>query len=661
MSERRPALILIHGAGGSYAEALAAIATLREIPACFQDGDFYVPKAQGLLLRRLFFQADPSPFIQAVQKDALSHLLSSCFEPGIVDIESAVRIGEHRLMDEFPAIGFPVSPAARWRRARELRNEAAEAMDVFRPVLDAIQSQLSGTCEADVPALLQCHTSAEVADSIVAALALLRGMQETGGDLDTVASAVLYAHWLRARALAAGRSFEYGIDYRFVFVNYHEGTLHLAKYAPGDLYMADMPIGALPNFEAEVRELARQGIRLVRFEDHHPFSREQIESLERLRVDGLVERVAMSGGLDGIELPDDRHYCAADMVYNACLRGRPWDNGAMAALQVLAHAEDWVTDRTDTSKLFTSLIKGGLCKVEMAQQMLQCETAVDLHKLGPKFGWDTLVGEWEHIFDEIQDKLWGNVVCLRIPRANSANPNAPIPIGDVGASGPALDPCSDMPAPASGRPLGDHIQVLMVLAYRPPPDAPKVPVGKATEYFAREYPNADYFFYCYGSNLMVARRLNQADVSFNLGALMPLIGGPGDGGHAGAAVCRPEANAAYPHALLGRVSSGGFKRFCTYMAMRLEATTGCEVSEIRNLSRRMDSEQMARSSRRILLLAAGALLIGFLLVALHPGFAADAIEIGNQDLYQQVTPQADADTDEPEQIEPDDARFDNAF
>lgn len=104
MSERRPALILIHGGGGSYAEALDAIATLREIPACFVDGDFYVPKAQGLLLRRLFFQADPSPFIQAVQKVALSHLLASCFEPGVVEIERAVRISEQRLMNEFPTL-----------------------------------------------------------------------------------------------------------------------------------------------------------------------------------------------------------------------------------------------------------------------------------------------------------------------------------------------------------------------------------------------------------------------------------------------------------------------------------------------------------------------------------------------------------------------------
>ncbi|MFT5129151.1 MAG: hypothetical protein ACI8W8_002773, partial [Rhodothermales bacterium] len=378
-------------------------------------------------------------------------------------------------------------------------------------------------------------------------------------------------------------------------------------------------------------------------------------------------RVAMSGGLDGVELPDDQHYCAADMVYNACVRGRPWDTGAMAELQVLAHAEDWVTDRTDTSRLFTSLIKGGLCKVEMAQQMMDCETAADLHGLGSKLGWDSMVNEWEHSFDEIQDKLWANVVCLRIPRANSANADAAAPMGDAAASGPALDPCSDIPAPLDTRALGDHIQILMVMAYQPPPGAPKVPVGKAAEFFARECPDADYFFYCYGSNLMVARRLNQADVSFNLGALMPLIGGPGDGGHAGAAVCRPDSNAAYPHELLGRVSSGGFKRFCKYMAMRLEASTGCQVSEIRNLSRPLDSEQMARSSRRLLLLAAAALLVGFLLVAFHPGFALEAIESGNKDLFQQVSPEDPAGepaADDDEGVPADDkgdARFDNIF
>ena len=663
MSDRRPALILIHGAGGSYAEALDALDTLHDVPACYHDGAFHLPKSQGLLLRRLFFQTDDSPLIQAIQKDALSHLLNSCFEPGIVDLERSVAIHERRLLDEFPKIGFPVSPGARWRRARELRNEAATEMAPFRAALDAIRPKLPGTSEADIPNLIHSHATPQVADSLIHALGLLRGFQETGGDLDTVASAVLYAHWLRALARDEGRPFEYGIDYRFVFVNYHEGTLHLAKYAPGDLYMADMPIGALPDFEPEIHELARQDVSLICFEDHHPFSQDQIESLERLRVDGYCDRVAMSGGLDGAELPDDQHYCAADMVYNACVRGRPWDTPAMAELQRLAHAEDWVTDRTDTSKLFTALIKGGLCKVEMAQQILTCTSKEDLHGLAAKLGWDKTVDEWEHAFDEIQDKLWANVVCMRIPRANCANPDAPLPMGDATASGPALDPASDVPMPVTQEgPLRDHIQILMVLAYRPQPGAPKVPVGRVQEYFARECPEADYVFYCWGSNLMVARRLNQADLTFNLGALMPFIGGPGDGGHAGAAVCRPDSSPAYPTELLGRVSSGGFRRFATYMARRLEAATGCQVCELRNLSRQMDSEQMARSSRRLLLLAAAALIVGFLLVAFHPGFDAEAIEGGNAGLYQDIAPgDSEHDTEADERNDERDARFDNVF
>jgi len=332
----------------------------------------------------------------------------------------------------------------------------------------------------------------------------------------------------------------------------------------------------LPDFEEQTRRLAELDVKFRTFEDHHPYTAEQLEMLQRLNDEGLIRTLRMSGPLQGDEQAEEEQKCAAEMVYERLIRDTAWDNPAMAELRDAAHSEDLVQQRGPLGRSLTELIKGGINKVELAQQLSQCEAAGGVADLLERQGWRERVEEARKGFEEATPRLWDNVVLAKFRR----DPNQP-----AGQGGPAISPGSDVVDPKAGDERRETFSVLMVHAPFPKPGGVKINVGKATEFFAEQVPEADYLFYCYGSRLLVARRLNQADLALNLGALMPLIGGPGDGGHAGAAVCRPESNEAFPKEMLSNVRGGAFRAFTRYLSERIEQASGHAATGRSNLSK----------------------------------------------------------------------------
>jgi len=187
------------------------------------------------------------------------------------------------------------------------------------------------------------------------------------------------------------------------------------------------------------------------------------------------------------------------------------------------------------------------------------------------------------------------------------------------------------PEPAAHKPTVD---ILMALAPGPEPGQPRITVGKAIEFFTRAVPDADYVFYCYGSGMLVARRVNQADLSLNLGSLMRQLGTEADGGHAGAAVARPEAHPGYPWRLLGRVTAANFGKFVRYTAFRLGgAGYGLRALENRSIA---GTRHVREGGRRLLMITAAAVLLGFLLVMLCPAFRPKAVRESNVGFVPQV-------------------------
>jgi hypothetical protein len=311
------------------------------------------------------------------------------------------------------------------------------------------------------------------------------------------------------------------------------------------------------------------------------------------------------------------------MVYDRTVAGRPWDCPGARAIREAAHCEDFVSARTPLGERMTELVKGGACKVELAQMLVESIPRDDaLDRLRDR-AWQPLSDERREYVEGIKPTLLENAYVMTFRR------------GDAGPSelgGDALGPGSDTPRPSRRATGNDEItRVLIALAVRPEPGRPRISTGEAVDYYTQTVPDADYLFYCYGSSLLVARRLNQADYSLNLGALMPHLGGPHDGGHAGAAVCRPDLNPAYPHRLLGSVRPRSFRSFARYVQSRL-ADAGHEPLRLENRST-SSKTQLRRGGGKLVLVALLAALIGLLLVALRTDFRPARVRQSNREFF----------------------------
>lgn len=616
----RMKLLIIHGWGGSYLEAAARVTDLLKVDAYWHEGLYLVPRRGSSLLRHILNEPADDRYITALRKLVVGCFMQAPPAPASIssDADNYSRFSEDRLRRDFPSFGITVGPDTRWRRAAQLKAEAEKELEPVLGVLRELQDEAAKTedarTEAWVREKLEALSKQAGIDSVVPLLENLREMQETGGDLDTVASAVMYAHHFQGEAKRAGEPFRYGHEYRFVFLNYHESMEGFASLAPADLYIADLPIGAFPEMEANIAYLHERDVHSIRFEDHHPWTRDRQQAMQQLIDEGKLQFLDLGGPEQGTEQADEELRSAAEMIYENLIENSADDCEGARRLRVATHGEDFVRDRKDLGILLTDLIKGGVCKVELGQILLDAMAEDNAMELLEQRGWAGLPAAWKEDIDETAEKLRENAYELTL---------------------------------ADGKTC-----IVSALAAHADPGKPKLPTGKAIEFFAANFPEAQYVFYSWGSSLMVARRLDQADTTLNLGSLMPAIGGPSDGGHAGAAVCRPEANPHYPKRLLGRVGASSFGHYNRYLASRLTAE-GHEVASVKNVSVAPPS-LWNRGNKRLLIILAAALVLGLGLVLLLPSYRPGAVQSSNADFFPHLDGASDTDTAPGDDLQVDD-------
>ncbi len=623
-------LIVIHGWGGTFIQAIHTIKQLGDFEVHWQDGTFVIPRRIALIISELLSTQNPDQVTAQLQKLIVSQLLTSCetYDAKSYSVqENMYHLSEKRVLSDFGHLGIPLTPSARIERAKQLRTEATEALQAVMHILDTITESLKhvdGTIHTE-PKIRKIITNITTpnpeTENLILLLESIRDMHETGGDLDTVSSAVFYTLQLASETNEQKESFLYGKDYKYIFINYHESLRHLAKEGPAEIYMADLPIGAFPEFDNDVRYLYEHDVIIKRFEDHHPYTPEHVAMFEKLQADGILEYFALSAPADGGEPTNP--LCGADMVFGN-LTPKMKSNTGVLTIKRCAHAEDYVTNRTHLSKMLTNLIKGGICKIELVQLLINSIKENNAPELLAANGWNKLPSIWDESYKKQEVLLLENSSILKFKRSDKA-------IADQGNS--ALGLGSDVPQPAGK--VKDSSSIIVVLAPHSKKGEPRITTGKATEFIALQFPDADYLFYCYGSSIMVARRLNQADFSFNLGKLMPLIGSPSDGGHSGAAVCRPESSPKYPSHILANISSANFNKFVRYLGQRV-SEQGYELLDIENKQIPASQNNLRQGGKKLLIITVIAAIIGIILSLLHPKFRPAAILKSNQNFFPQI-------------------------
>ena len=608
MQNNRIKLIVIHGWGGTYQEAAERLLRMLAVESFWHQGAILVPARSATLLRHLLNDPTDDPYYQSLCKLIVSRFLMSPPLPKdkLPQIDRYSRFSEDRLRRDFPHLGIPFAPAARRSRAAQLAQEAETELQPLLTILHNLQAQTAQhegeRNEATIRHLLDAAAKENgFAGSPIPLLEALREMHETGGDLDTVASAVLYATSLRQQARQENKPFRYGHEYRFVFVNYHESLEALQQLAPGDLYMADLPVAAFPELEKDITSLHESDIHTVRFEDHHPYDPVRKQCLDKLVSENKLGFLWLSGPEQGAELTEDEVKCAADMVYESCVAGTPAETDGARRLREAAHGEDFVTNRTELGILLTNLIKGGICKVELAQILLAAMENDDAMDRLQQRGWADLPELWRTTLDQTAEHILENAAIMQL--------------------------------------ADNRTRIVCAKAVHAEPGMPKLPTGKAIEFLSRSFPDAHYAFYCFGSALMVARRLDHADTTLNLGSIMPRIGTDTDGGHAGAAVCRPDANPGFPQRLLGQVSDANFLSFARYLGARL-SRAGYPVAGVRNVSR-PGRARWTSGSRKLVWVVAASFLTGLGLMLFVPSFRPANVRLSNEDFLPQIDIGAD--------------------
>ncbi|MDA3799346.1 MAG: hypothetical protein PF692_09725 [Kiritimatiellae bacterium] len=604
MSSIKRKLIVIHGSGTTYLETINMLTSLLKFKSSWENGVFFINRREGSLIQNMLFNPPETQFTKSIQLIIIARLLNSCITTDdSFDTQQATQIKESRIVHEFSNFGIPVGPKNRLRRAEQMLTEGTKQLAPLLAKLDVLQKKLVNdrgeVLFEDVTRILIENESPD----LLLFLDRLRSMPESGGDLDTVGSATFYTYWLKQQAAKENREFLYGRDYIYVFVNYHDSIKYFEKYGPADVLMADMPIAALPEFENDVRYLATKDIHIQRFEDHHPYEIKHIQMFNRLKEEKMVDFFEMGGPENGKEQLEKDMRCGTDIVFDNLIANTQEDVEGARNLKYWAHVNDLALKKTQNGELLTTLIKGGLCKIEIVQTLMECIADDSFETVFEDKKWTDRAAEWNTHFESIQETLREN--CYQV---------------------------SFLGKGADGEPTSKPVNILFALAASRGKNSPKITVNKSVEYLSRSYPEADYLFYCYGASLMVCRRLNQADLTFNLGDLMSELGGPEDGGHSGAAVCKPDSNPKYPKHQLKRVSRSNFSRFCNYMTMRIDELGYKSMKQI-NCSVAPTAEHMRKGNKKLLMIILITMLGGLLLVALSKNFRRANVLYSNRSFY----------------------------
>ena len=622
----RPSYIIIHGHGGTLNEVMRLPQRFQTFECSWNNGLFYIPKLVATPLRRLLTEnEDKNTLFGALRKIAISRMLEASLSPSPIpeNIDKMGVFRESTIIENFPSFSIPIGYESRKSAVSRLKDEGEKEFTSIFSVASDTEKNIETTIQRLNSFAKNSDGSEKTEDDVfnqmnvefqdnnsVESLIELREMEEVGGDLDTVSSAVFYAHYLLSEAKKSGKSLQYGKDYRFVFINYHEGLRALSELPPGNIYMADMPISTIPHLEEDLKHLKSKELNLVRYEDHHPYTSEHLAMLENLTKEKLIAYFAMSGPIlddqKTIEENPDNLKCGADMVYEALIQENEWNCPAMQHLREITHHEDFASERHPTGKILTELIKGGTSKVELAQTLLKCRKKEDILKALNDKGWYEKVEKKRYEAIEIADRFMENIHLLEIERPEISG-------GDCG--GPPLDDGSDMPVALNHRTQEDNrLRILLALAPKTKRDEPKLNIGRACEYFTDKLNNIDYLFFCYSSSLIVGRRLNQADTSINLSTLFKKLGTENDGGHAGASVCSPEKNQHYPTNILGRVSAANFANYSRYIAEKISEELKVKVINKTNISIKNSTSSLSSGGKKVIYLILAAMIVGLLVI-----------------------------------------------
>lgn len=301
----------------------------------------------------------------------------------------------------------------------------------------------------------------------------------------------------------------------------------------------------LKMIERQFRDLREQDVNFESIDDHHPYTPEIFNLLKQLESEGIIKHIQIVALPRGEELPIEKQTCGAVLVYKDRIKGKPWDNPGLAELQRIALLQDLHIEMEPLALELSKLIGSKFSKVEIATGLAEkIKDYESMRGIMQITGWDEKVRLYEEGLEKVLPRT--EEVLGRIDFTKPDDPDARVRI--MAAVSPFCD----------AKKGEVQVNVASAIGYW---------MGK------KKYP-ADYIFYCYGSHLMTTRKPNEEETSLNLSTVCQAMGTKADGGHSGAATCKPVSNPAFPIERLDKVRDTNFLEYIEYLGKLVSDFSG---------------------------------------------------------------------------------------
>ncbi len=292
----------------------------------------------------------------------------------------------------------------------------------------------------------------------------------------------------------------------------------------------------LQMIERQFRELHAQDVSFESIDDHHPYTPEIFALLKKLESEGIIKHIQIVALPRGEELPIEKQTCGSALVYQDRIEGKPWDNPGYAELRRISRLQDLHIELEPVALELSKLIGSKFSKIEiatgLAERIKDYESMRGIMRITR---WDEKVKAYEEGLEKVLPRT--EEILGRIDFTKPDNPEAGVRI--MAGISPFCD----------AKKGEVQVNVASAIGYW---------MGR------KGYP-ADYIFYCYGSHLMTTRKPNEKETSLNLSTVCQAMGTKADGGHSGAATCKPASNPNFPLDRLDNVRDINFLEYLEYL------------------------------------------------------------------------------------------------
>ena len=307
---------------------------------------------------------------------------------------------------------------------------------------------------------------------------------------------------------------------------------------------------SLKIIERQFRGLKEKDVHFASVDDHHPYTQEIFDLLKKLEGEGVIDHIQIASLPRGDELPIDKQTCGGALIYKDRIKDKPWDNPGLAELCRIVRLQDLHIEMEPVALEISKLIGSKFSKIAIATGIAGVKDYEGMRNIMADTGWDQKVKEYEDGLEKVY------------PRTEQI-------LGSIDFH----------------KPDNEDARVKIMACVSPFCDAKKgevqINVASAINYLmGRKGLPADYIFYCYGSQLMTTRKPNEEETSLNLSTMCQAIGTKADGGHSGAATCKPSSNPSFPTKQLDKVKDTNFLGYLEYLGGKVADYSGLQLDGV---------------------------------------------------------------------------------